>query len=151
MQAITAMPSATSVAAVEDATLWLNRLAIPLRSVNSRDIVKQIRRQMDNGDMAQFYYNESEEWTTLQVKVDKRYRYAYWMDATDGTIIQARKKKGVVSHILPPLSTIFLYVSGKPLDISNTSAPFFDPQKAKQVFENDTWDLEVAGAMERQG
>ena len=145
MQAITAMPSATSVAAVEDATLWLNRLAIPLRSVNSRDIVKQIRRQMDNGDMAQFYYNESEEWTTLQVKVDKRYRYAYWMDATDGTIIQARKKKGVVSHILPPLSTIFLYVSGKPLDIPNTSAPSFDPQKAKKVFENDMWDVEVGG------
>ena len=145
MESITAMPSSTSVATVEDATLWLDKLATPLRSVNGKDIVKQIRRQMDNGDLAQFYYNESEEWTDLQVQVDKHYRYAYWMDATDGTITQARKKKGVVSHALSPLSTIFLYVSLRPLNIPSISITSFDPQKAKMVFENDTWDVEVAG------
>lgn len=145
MQAIAAMPSATTVATIEEANLWLSNLAIPLRSIDGKDIVKQIRRQMDNDDLAQFYYNESEEWTTLQVRVDKCYPYAYWMNAADGTITQAPQKKGLVSYALPPLSTIFLYVSKQPLNISNTSSPAFDPQKAKKVFENDKWDLEVAG------
>lgn len=145
MQAITAMPSSASAATVEEAALWFDRLAIPLRCVKGKDIVKQIRRQMDNGDLAQFYYNESEVWTTLQVQVDKRYRYAYWMDATDGTITKAQLKKGLVTYPLPPLSTIFLYVSTQPLNIPSTSLPSFDPQKAKKVFENDTWDVEVAG------
>lgn len=145
MQAMTAMPSVTTVTTVEDATFWLTRLATPLRSVNGKDIVKQIRREMDNGGLAQFYYNESEEWTILQVQVDQRYPYAYWMNATDGTIIQAPLKKGIVSYALPPLSTIFLYVSRQSLNIPNTSTPAFDPQRAKTVFENDTWDVEVAG------
>ena len=145
MQAIAAMPSAITVATIEEANLWLSNLAIPLRSINGRDIVKQIRRQMDNDDQAQFYYNESEEWTSLQVRVNKRYPYAYWMDAAAGTITPAPQKKGLVSYALPPLSTIFLYVSKQPLNISDSSTSAFDPQKAKQVFENDRWNLEVAG------
>ena len=62
MQTITTMPSATAVATVEEAALWLSKLTIPLRSNDGKDIVKQIRREMDNGDLAQFYYNESEKW-----------------------------------------------------------------------------------------
>ena len=145
MQAIAAMPSATSVVNVEEATLWFSRLAIPLRSNDGKDIVKQIRREMNNGDLAQFYYNESEQWTSLQVQIDKNNPYAYWMDAAAGTITPTQLKKGIVSYTLPPLSTIFLYVSKQPLNISNTSTPVFDPQKAKIVLENDTWDIEVAG------
>lgn len=145
MQAIAAMPSVTAVATVEDAMLWLSKLTIPLRSNDGKDIVKQIRREMDNGNLAQFYYNESEEWISLKVQIDKNYPYAYWMDAAAGTITPAQLKKGIVSYALPPLSTIFLYVSKQPLNISNTSPPAFDPQKAKIVFENDTWNVEVAG------
>ena len=151
MQAITAVPSATAVTTVEEAALWLSKLNIPLRSNDGKDIVKQIRREMDNGDLAQFYYNESEKWTPLQVQVDKNYPYAYWMDAATGTITPAQLKKGILSYALPPLSTIFLYVSKQQLSIGNcqlsirNNSPVFDPQKAKIVFENDTWDVEVVG------
>lgn len=145
MQDITRMPSATTVATVSEASAWLGNLATPLRSVNGKDIVKQIRRQMDNGDLAQFYYNESEEFTTLHVQIGKRYKYAYWMDAESGNISKAELKKGLVSYTLKPLSTIFLYVSQQPLNIPVTSTSAFAPHKAKTVFENDKWDLEVAG------
>ena len=145
MQAITEMPSATMVTTVNEASAWLDRLAAPLRSVNGHDIVKQIRRQMVNGDLAQFYYNECEDWTSLQVQVDKLYKYAYWMDAENGTITQAKLKKGLASYALKPLGTIFLYVSQQPLNIPTNATPAFDPQKSKKVFEYDKWDLEVAG------
>lgn len=145
MQAITTMPSVTTVKSINVAAEWFSKLNIPLRSITSKDIVKQIRRQLDNGSLIQFYYNESYEWTSLQVQLDKPYKYAYWMDAEDGSIRQTNVKKGIVACDLKPLGTTFLYVSQQPMTIMTDKTPAFSPAKAKVLYESDTWDLEVAG------
>lgn len=145
MQAITIMPSATTVKGIDDAADWFSKLNIPLRSISSKDIVRQIRRQLDNYSLVQFYYNESNEWTSLQVQLDKPYKYAYWMDAEDGSIRQTNIKKGIVACDLRPLGTTFLYVSQQPMTVKTDKNPAFSPAKAKVLYENDTWDLEVAG------
>ena len=106
-------------------------------------MVKPIRREMSNGDLVQFYYNESNEWTTLQVQIDKHYKHAYWMDSEDGSITRAVMKNNLVSTPLKPLGTIFLYVSQQPLAIHADTNLTFNPDKAQTIFNHDVWDLKV--------
>ena len=143
MLVIKESPSTKSVANIIDADTWLSGIYNPLQSMNGQDVVKPIRREMENGDLVQFYYNESYEWNTLQVQIDKRFKHAYWMDAEDGSIRKAVLKNGMVSTPLKPLGSIFLYVSQWALNISTNSKQAFNPATAKTIFEQDVWTLKV--------
>ena len=143
MQAIKGAASTRSVASINDADVWLSGINNSLQSVNGLDVVKPIRREMENGDLVQFYYNESYGWNALQVRIDPRFKHAYWLDAEDGSISKAILKNGIVSTKLKPLGSIFLYVSQQPLNIPANDKQAFDPTTAKTVFEQDVWSLKV--------
>ena len=143
MHAIKDAASSQWAANINQADAWLSNIHNPLQSINGQDVIKPIRREMDNGNLVQFYYNESYEWTTLQVRIDQHFKHAYWLDAEDGSISQAVMKNGMVSTSLKPLGTIFLYVSQQPLDVQTSTKQPFNPALAQAVFEQDVWNLKV--------
>ncbi len=122
MQSVAGNASVTSVAQVTDATSWLSALPLPLRTLSGNVVMRQTRRQMSNGDLAQFYWNQSYEAQTLRIRVSDDKRHAYWMNTEDGSITEAFiDADHCVTCTFAPLTTAFLYVTSEPL--SNFSNP----------------------------
>ena len=95
---------------------WISSLQMPVRTLSSSDNMRQTRRMMDDGNVAQFYWNESEEWQEVNLEIDKQYPYAYWMNPEDGSIAPAAiSETGRLSHVFGPLTTVFLFCSKSPI------------------------------------
>ena len=124
---------------------WCNHLSTPLKSKNKLAFIRQIRRVMDDGSIVQFYWNANENWNKALFVLDKKYRYAYWMDAEKGTVTKADlSNENTVDYQFAPYSTIFLYASTKPLDTIETGkVEKYDPYKAQKIAIIDKWNIEV--------
>lgn len=147
-QAIAEVAKSSSGLYIKDIGLidnWCNKLDIPLRNKEKSGFIRQIRRVMDDGSIAQFYWNANEQWNKASIILDKKYKYVYWMDAENGTITKAdTQSKNMAEYKLPPYGTIFLYASTKPLkNINSTPKILFDPNRAQKIATIDQWNIQV--------
>lgn len=95
---------------------WISSLQMPVRTLSNSETMRQTRRVMDDSSVAQFYWNESEEWQDVNLEIDKQYSYAYWMNPEDGSIVPAPvSKTGRLNHVFGPLTTAFLFCSKSPI------------------------------------
>jgi hypothetical protein len=137
---------ASSVTRIESVTkikLWSNKLNIPVRYANENANLRQIRRVMSDGTIAQFIWNESNEWQTVSINLDSKFKYAAWMNAENGTTTEAVLSAGnSVSYSIPPFSTIFLNASTSPIAKAKVTKETFNPTKAIQVVTMDKWDIQ---------
>ena len=94
-----------------DASAW--NATTPAVVVSGGERVRMARRRMDDG-FVQLFWNVDDAWKPVRLQVDAP--YLYWLDAEDGSIVEAsRNDAGEVEGFLPPLSTRFLYASDEPL------------------------------------
>jgi len=113
-------PRVKSVDSPAQLSPWIRNLHIPLRTLYHAETMRQTRRVMDDGSVAQFYWNESEQWQEVNVQIDDKYAHAYWMNPEDGSITPASiGRNHTVSNAFGPLSTSFLYCSATPLTGDN--------------------------------
>jgi len=127
---------------VSEISDWCSTIILPIANASKYDFIRQIRRVMDDGSIAQFLWNKSEEWQTVRLTLDKKFKYANWMNAEDGSVQKASVRKNTVEYLLPPLSTVFIYVSDKPLSPEKFSSQNgFEPSKAIELTDVNKWNL----------
>lgn len=110
MQQVGTMASVKHVAHASEAASWLSSLSLPLHTVTGSSAMRQIRRQMSDGSIAQFYWNESHQSQLIRVAVSDAFAHAYWLNAEDGSIQEADLDAShCVNRSFDPLTTAFLY------------------------------------------
>ena len=106
-----------SISSIGKLSSWIQTLTMPVRTLYNAPTLRQTRRMMDDGSVAQFYWNESEEWQNVIFQTHKKYAYAYWMNPENGVIIEAEKDvKGRVQKYFGPLSSAFLFCTNKKIE-----------------------------------
>ena len=136
-------PSTTQIKAVSEISLWSDKLDIPVKYTVEKDNLRQIRRVMEDGSIAQFIWNESAEWQTVSVALASKFKSVSWMNAETGVVTEAKIANGnQVTYTLPPFSTIFLYASDASVSKTESSTTvLFNPAKAIQLSTLEQWDI----------
>ena len=101
---------------------------------------REVQRDISDGSRIQFIWNKSDQWQTLSLKLDKKYKSSYWMDADGGTTSQ--NNSSIITYRMPPYGSVILFASTKQqkMDIApKTLATATD--EAKEVLAIDKWDL----------
>lgn len=134
MASLTASPSVEVMESPAKLTSWISNLEMPVKTVYRADMMRQIRRRMNDGSVAQFYWNESDQWQDVTLQVADRFEHVYWMNPEDGTIAETEiDKKHYVTRRFAPLSSSFLYCTAKPLDVKVAAQPTFSVSKAEEI------------------
>jgi hypothetical protein len=135
----------------------LSSLEIPFENKPSTDCFRQIRRTLDDGSVLQMYWNESEEWQTLEIKSHTKNQYYYWLNAEDGKMKPASLDDNqVLRYTFSPLSSIFLLSSSKPLDTEDAKGSVcqsniqFTPNQATLLCEMPQWTIHVDSLLEHK-
>jgi hypothetical protein len=136
------IPSVTHVSQLNEVNNWLSSIHLPLVNGQKYSFIRQTRRVMDNGNVAQFIWNTSDNWQNIEIVADEDFKYAAWFNAEDGSIQNAKIYKQKVQYEIPPLSTIFLYASIDPIIASEGSEPtIFNPASSNRILTIDKWNL----------
>lgn len=144
MNAVKNSASVKSVAAPSELTTWIKNLDMPVRTATPADMMRQTRRALANGTVAQFYWNESNEWQNITLDIAPRFKHAYWMNAEDGSITEAAISNQQVSKLFAPLSTSFLYCTESAISKDLPQAKIeFDINKAEEVMTVTHADINI--------
>lgn len=125
---------------------WLKDLPLPIQFRGRYTFARQAQREMSDGSRVHFIGNKSAEWQSLDLTLDKRFRYSYWLDPTTGAITSNNRSAG--SYQLPPFSSVLLFASEKSYDsdsLIKAPAPEVNPKEA--VLALDKWDIKVDSVM----
>lgn len=121
---------------------WCSGIALPVSNRGTYPFIRQIRRVMDDGTVAQFLWNTSNEWQRIELKLDRKFKKAAWLNAEDGSIIQALVKQNTVEYLLPPLSTVFLYASENGIEgAAKKKANEFSETNTTKSLSIDKWTV----------
>jgi len=110
---------------INDLVKWIGNFRRPVRFSGEFHFTKQIEREMSDGSRLQFIWNKSDQWQTIALTLDQKYKRSYWLNADTGTVI--KNNKSLVSYRMAPYSSIILYastrssaplVSGKPTEVA---------------------------------
>lgn len=134
-----------SINSPSDLTSWIKAIDMPVRTITDADMMRQTRRQLADGAMAQFYWNESNDWQTITLELAPRYTNVYWLNAEDGSIAEAKiDGNHQVARKFAPLSTAFLVCGTSPLQNVEIAADnTFDNDKCVDVAVINTADIKV--------
>ncbi|MEO8713323.1 MAG: glycosylhydrolase-like jelly roll fold domain-containing protein, partial [Parafilimonas sp.] len=102
----------------------------------------QAQRDMNDGSCIQFIWNKSNQWQTLSLILDKKYKSSYWMNADGGTII--KNNSSIITYEMPPYGSVILYASTKNIGPDNslfTNAITVDENT--QILSIDKWNIKT--------
>lgn len=143
MQKVIQSPSSIHIKNINAISHWQNKLNIPIINQSNYSFLRQTRRIMDDGSIAQFYWNADDQWNKATIGLSENYKYAYWLNPEDGTIIKAEKKGNSTEYTFPPYGTIFLYLTNS--EIENTTQitkNIFSPYQSKALLEIEKWNIQ---------
>lgn len=145
MRSLMDCPAVTGIGCAAEIGSWADKLDMEIRSMGRSDCMRQTRRIMDGGALAQFYWNESEAWEHLSIRLAPQIRYAYWMNAEDGSIEAAEiGHDRTVEKNFGPLATAILYCTSNPVSLPHTKkAGSFVPDKAREVMTLAQWSVKA--------
>lgn len=136
--------SVKSMNASAELVSWIKNLEMPVRTSTPADMMRQIRRELAQGSIAQFYWNESNDWQNITLDIAPSFKHVYWMNAEDGSICEATISNQQVSKQFAPLSTAFLYCTQQPIDaVQKTAQMELDINKAEEVMTITHADIKV--------
>lgn len=112
-------------------------VSAPVKVLEGGDRVRQARRSLDGGELIQMFWNEDSAPKNLVLESGSR--YAYWLNAEDGSVTEAaRDASGHVLGYLPGLSARFLYLTDGKV---SGAAPAAAPPERKAVITLEKWNL----------
>jgi hypothetical protein len=135
-------PSVHHIGELKGLAKWETSLSLPISNRQEYGFIRQIRRKMDDGTLVQFIWNTSSEWQKVHLSLHESYRYAAWLNAEDGSVQRTAVNGNMVEYLLPPLSTVFLYVSEKSIKMKSPVVfSEFNPFNVSELMTIDNWNL----------
>ncbi len=125
-----------------DLAKWIKGLNRPISFNGEYHFTREVQRDMSDGSRIQFIWNKSDQWQTLRLSLDKKFKSSYWMGADTGSII---KNNGlVISYRMPPYGSVILFASTQN-GIRLKRSPGFPPvtDQSKAVISFDHWNLKA--------
>ncbi|SKB51548.1 glycosyl hydrolase [Dyadobacter psychrophilus] len=104
------------------------------------DFSRQIVRQMEDGSEVRFFWNKSDKWQTLELKIGSEFKDHYWMNAENG---QVTKGQATAAYDLAPYGSVILYATSKNISESILSPPVASSRKATEMLKVNNWTLGV--------
>jgi hypothetical protein len=125
----------------KDLTEWIRTLKRPVAFKGEYRFTREVARTMSDGSRLEFIWNKSDQWQTLSLALDKKYRSSYWLNADQGTIT---KNKGTdVTYLFPPYGSIILYASAKKATRGEMPAVSAMTNGGKVVMALNKWVLKT--------
>ena len=121
---------------------WIDGVYRSVHFNSEYHFTRESKRDMSDGSRIQFIWNKSDQWQTLSLSLDKKYKASYWLDADAGTVTTTGGTS--ITRTLAPYGSVILYASTKntPLPYPNTvTAPVSD--KSKEIITLKRWDLKT--------
>ncbi len=129
--------SAGKTVVVKDNALPVNQIEQLIRFAEPTIWSRQINRQMTDGSLIKFICNQSDQWQTIRLSVDKNLPHRYWFDASTGQSLATEEE---VSFRMAPYGSIFLLASKNPIT-AGTLQPVTDA--GKELLQIETWNLVI--------
>ena len=129
--------SAGKTVVVKDNALPVNQIEQLIRFAEPTTWSRQINRQMTDGSLIKFICNQSDQWQTIRLSVDKNLPHRYWFDASTGQSLATEEE---VSFRMAPYGSIFLLASKNPIT-AGTLQPVTDA--GKELLQIETWNLVI--------
>ncbi|SEM81084.1 alpha-L-rhamnosidase [Mucilaginibacter gossypiicola] len=121
-------------------TKWIKGLRNAVKFNGEYHFTREVQRDMTDGSRIEFIWNKSDQWQTLSLSLDKKYKSSYWMNADEGTTI--KNSGSLISYRMPPYGSIILYASTKYITTIPAQKPPID-DRAKKIITVDQWDLKT--------
>lgn len=132
----------TNLAKEESIEEWAAQIHTPLRYKGKHIYMRQIRRELEEGNVVEMMWNADENWNEVKISIGGDYNYAYWLDAKSGNIYEAKiDKEHCVSRLFEPYTAYFLYLTRKAEVEHPKVAP--DIKRGELVKVLDKWDVKV--------
>jgi hypothetical protein len=120
---------------------WINGFHRTIRFNGRFHFTRQIERDMTDGSRIQFIWNKTDQWQTLALTLDQKYKSSYWFNADAGILV---KNSRSVNCRMPPYGTIILFASTKenPLPKADKT-PIVGTDEGKAILTLSKWDLKA--------
>ncbi|HEY4325011.1 MAG TPA: glycosyl hydrolase [Mucilaginibacter sp.] len=121
---------------------WINSWHRSVRFNGEFRFTRQVERDMTDGSRIQFIWNKSDQWQTLALTLDAKYKSSHWLNAADGKVIN--NNKSVISYRIAPYGSIILFASTKENPFPKTNEPVITADdQAKAITTLSKWNLKA--------
>jgi hypothetical protein len=118
---------------------WISNLHQPVSFNGQYHFTRQVQRDMSDGSRIQFIWNKSDQWQTLSLSLNKKYKSSYWVNADQGTLI--KNNSSTVTYRMPPYGSIILYAATQNSIGKNVPTASAISDAGKIFATLDKWDL----------
>jgi hypothetical protein len=124
----------------KDLAKWIKDLHQPVSFNGEYHFTREVQRDMSDGSRVEFIWNKSDEWQTISLSLDKKYKSSYWMDADQGRINQ--NGSSTVTYRMPPYGSIILFATTTtPLSWQDWQSFLVGNDQYKIIASIDKWNL----------
>ncbi len=121
---------------------WIKGLRRPIAFNGEYRFTREVQRDMSDGSRVEFVWNKSDEWQTISLSLDKKYKSSFWLDADRGTMNGGESP--VVTYRMPPYGSVILFASTKqPAGHRMRASPRVGTDQFKAIMSIDKWDLKA--------
>ena len=121
---------------------WTGRFKQSVAFGDFYNFTRQVQREMSDGSRAEFIWNKSDQWKTINLTLDSKFRSSFWMDATNGAVL--KNQGSTVSYKIGPYSSIILFASTQSVSTDDKlSASQLIPDVDKEILNIKNWDIQV--------
>ncbi|WP_304234438.1 glycosyl hydrolase [Jiulongibacter sediminis] len=133
---------------IEELSEWLATIEVPIKYNKNYPFLRQLNREMKDGDLLSFFWNTSDDWQTIELSINDRFQSSSWYDATDGSYIQNNSTLSV-SYDLPPYGTVFLStIKQKEEDKLLMKRRYLNPNNATEYLRLNNWEISSGEVVE---
>jgi hypothetical protein len=119
---------------------WANKLSVPIKFLNSDNLIKSTNRRFSDGSLVKFFWNSSEFVQDLSVSIAPDFKYVYWLNAETGDLINPNRKN--LEFKLDSFGTVFMIATNRKLPEKSVPANTKKTNK-QELIKLDSWNIEV--------
>lgn len=128
---------------------WLNYFKQTVTFNGLYHFTRQVQREMSDGSRIQFIWNKSDQWQTIVLTLDKKYKSSFWMNAEAGTI--TKNNGSTITYRIAPYNSVILFASTKnDTDENHLAASPAIADMEKEILSISQWDIK-ADSLEIKG
>ncbi|MNQ28628.1 Glycosyl hydrolases family 2, sugar binding domain [compost metagenome] len=109
---------------------------------DSYHFTRQVQRQMTDGSRIHFIWNKSNQWQTMVLTLDKKFKSSFWMNAETGTV--TKNEGATITYRIAPYNSVILYASTTTNEDSNqlSTLPILADTE-KEILSINQWNIKA--------
>jgi hypothetical protein len=124
---------------------WIGSFNRPVQFNGRFHFTRQVERDMSDGSRVQFIWNKNDQWQTIELSLDEKYKSSYWFNADGGIVIN--NHKAIVSYRMPPYGSIILYACTRGgISPKTGKTPIIPSDQGKILKTLGKWNLKADSA-----